>query len=374
MANDDDKRQSWGPNQKPAAPASPVDQDVSAVATGRSFISREAAFGGLVVGGVALIAFVWLFHGTAHVKPATKPVAGAGQVGQRFQPATQPNAPPVHKAVLPLPAQHRSYINPFAQQPQDTPAMQALQAPILAPLSGGTSSSSPAPRSAVEPAASRQGPAHPGGLSGRLSSGRFSHVNARMIAHPNFTISAGTIIPCTLETAIDSGLPGFVKCVLPQSVRSMTGSVTLLDRGTQVLGEIQQGLVQGQDRLFILWTRAITPQNVVVRLGSPGAGALGRAGISGAVNNHFFQRFGAAIMLSVIGGSLQVAANSAQSGAGNTYFQELNGNTNQIANTALQSTIDIPPTLTRNQGANVSIFVARDLNFSHVYKLGLVNP
>lgn len=255
--------------------------------------------------------------------------------------------------------------------------MKALKAPIFA-YSGGAAPAAAAPGAAGPGAASASlgvPKVQPtSALSNDLRAAKFNHVDARLIAHPNFTIAAGTLIACTLQTAIDSGLPGFVKCVLPQSVRSMTGSVTLLDRGTQVIGEIQQGLIQGQDRLFILWTRAVTPQNVVVNLGSPAAGPLGRSGVSGAVDNHFFQRFGAAIMLTLIGGSLQAGANAAQSGGGNTYFQSLNTNTNQIANTALQSTIDIPPTLKKNQGDNVSIFVARDLNFSHVYKLSLVDP
>ena len=118
----------------------------------------------------------------------------------------------------------------------------------------------------------------------------------------------------------------------------------------------------------------MTPQNVAIQLASPAADPLGRAGVSGAVNNHFLKRFGAAIMMTIIGGSLQVAANAAQNSAGNTYLEYMNSSTNQIANTTLQHTIDIPPTLTKHQGENVSIFVARDLNFSKVYKLSVVSP
>ena len=61
------------------------------------------------------------------------------------------------------------------------------------------------------------------------------------MAHPDLTIPAGNSHPRTLQTAIDSGLPGFVDCVLPQAVRGSTGAVTLLDRGTEVLGDIQAG-------------------------------------------------------------------------------------------------------------------------------------
>lgn len=376
MATDDGQRP-YGPLNPPA---STVNQDVSPVAGAGPRFGVRQKIGGLVALGAVAIGVVVLTHWSPdHAKPPAKADTVSESTGLTFHSNVRNPVPAKAKpAALPLPAQHPAspFASPFMQQ-QETPAMKALNAPILA-FTGGASSGSAAPNttaaSATVTATGPATPAPPSALSNDLRAARFSHVNARLIAHPNFTIAAGTLIPCTLQTAIDSDLPGFVKCVLPQPIRSMTGAVTLLDKGTQVIGEIQQGLIQGQDRLFILWTRAVTPQNVVVNLGSPGAGPLGRAGVSGAVDNHFFERFGAAIMLTIIGGSLQAGANAAQSGSGNTYFQSLNTNTNQIANTALQSTIDIPPTLRRNQGDHISIFVARDLNFSHVYKLALVNP
>ncbi|MDD2859996.1 MAG: type IV secretion system protein VirB10 [Acidiphilium sp.] len=369
MVTDDDKRP-YGP----VSGGSPVEHDVSPVGGTGSRFSVAQKVGGLLAIGVLALGAVALTHWPSHHVKLTKTASVTPGGGLQFHSTVQTTPAPVKPAALPLPSRTRSpFASPFVHQ--QSPAMKALKAPIFAYTGGAPAASSSAPAaagasSATPASAVRSASA----FSNEMHASRFDHVDARLIAHPNFTIAAGTIIPCTLQTAIDSGLPGFVKCVLPTSVRSMTGAVTLLDRGTQVLGQIRQGLVQGQDRLFILWTRAVTPQNVVVNLGSPAAGPLGRSGVSGAVDNHFFQRFGAAIMLTLIGGSLEAGANAAQSGSGNTYFQSLNTNTNQIANTALQSTIDIPPTLRKNQGDNVSIFVARDLNFSHVYKLSLVNP
>jgi type IV secretion system protein VirB10 len=191
---------------------------------------------------------------------------------------------------------------------------------------------------------------------------------AALMRNPSLTIPAGTVIPCTLQTAINSQLVGFVDCVLPEEVRSATGTVTLLDRGTQIFGEIKSGLKQGQDRLFILWVRARTPQNVVIALSSPAADELGRAGVPGAIDNHFWQRFGAAILFSVVGYGPELASNALQQGSGNNYIQFL-APQQQLANTVLQAQINIPPTLEKNQGDSVSIFVARDLDFSGVYDL-----
>ena len=46
-------------------------------------------------------------------------------------------------------------------------------------------------------------------------------------------------------------------------------------------------------------------------------------------------------------------------------------NGTNISDTALQATINIPPTLEKNQGDNVAIFVAKDLDFSDVYNLNV---
>ncbi len=65
----------------------------------------------------------------------------------------------------------------------------------------------------------------------------------------------------------------------------------------------------------MLWTEARTPAGVVVPLSSPGADELGRAGLPGEVNRHFWERFGAAMLISVIDGAVQ-APQSPRSGSG----------------------------------------------------------
>jgi type IV secretion system protein VirB10 len=44
-----------------------------------------------------------------------------------------------------------------------------------------------------------------------------------------------------------------------------------------------------------------------------------------------------------------------------------------MATRVLDSTINIPPTLTQNQAAEFTIVIARDLDFSSVYALQLVH-
>jgi type IV secretion system protein VirB10 len=367
----------WGPETRTAPAAA---DDISAVSGVRPRLTGGQKLGILAGAGAVALAAIVLTHlpgGAGKNSDLKQDAGGIGALGIPFS-APVDKQPKPAPAPLPLPAPQAAPLMASLLNHQETPAERALKAPILA---YGSASGAPAP--AAAPANPPGGDVQPEGkraaaddqLARDLTPSDIgAAANAEVLPHPDYTIAAGTIIPCTLQTAIDSGLPGFVKCVLPQAVRSMTGQVTLLDRGTQVLGQVRAGLVQGQDRLFILWTRAVTPKNVAIALASPAADQLGRAGVAGAIDNHFWKRFGAAIMLTVIGGSLQAGANAVQNGNGNTYFEFLQPNTNQIANTALEATINIPPTLRKNQGDNVSIFVARDLNFYQVYKLELAAP
>src|SRR5205085_1249217 len=91
-------------------------------------------------------------------------------------------------------------------------------------------------------------------------------------------------------------------------------SVVLLERGTKLVGETRGEVQQGAARLFVLWTEARTPTGVVVPLSSPGTDELGRSGLPGEVNRHFWDRFGAAILLTVLNGAVQGAVNSQNSG------------------------------------------------------------
>ena len=128
-------------------------------------------------------------------------------------------------------------------------------------------------------------------------------------------------------------------------------------------------MLQGQARVFVLWNEVETPAGVKVSLRSPGSGALGEAGQSAHVNYHFWQRFGGAIMISLIsdfGDSLNTNGNSGSNN--NITYENTSDAAQQMATEALKNSINIPPTGTINQGALLNIMVARDVNFDKVYE------
>jgi type IV secretion system protein VirB10 len=185
-----------------------------------------------------------------------------------------------------------------------------------------------------------------------------------------FLMAKGTFIDCTLETAIDSTLPGMTTCITATDTFSADGSVVLLERGTKLVGETRGQVAQGTSRIFVLWTEARTPTGVVVPLSSPGTDELGRSGLAGEVNRHFWDRFGAAILLTVINGAVQGAVNS-QNSSGSVVVSP--STSTDVMSEVLRSTVSIPPTVTKAQGDRIQVFVARDVDFRSVYALKMAN-
>ncbi|MGQ0534172.1 MAG: TrbI/VirB10 family protein [Caulobacteraceae bacterium] len=185
---------------------------------------------------------------------------------------------------------------------------------------------------------------------------------ARPLANPGMTIPQGAIIAGVLETAINSDLPGYVRALVSRDVRSFDGGAVLVPRGSRLIGQYRASSELGQSRAFVIWTRLIRPDGVSIDINSPGADALGRGGLEGETDRHFFRRFGGAILLTLLGGAADAVAND--SGAQVVVGVARGGS--DAASAALAEEINIPPTIHVAQGTPVRIFISRDLDFSSV--------
>jgi type IV secretion system protein VirB10 len=177
---------------------------------------------------------------------------------------------------------------------------------------------------------------------------------------PATTITQGTMIPAVLETAINTDVPGFVRAVVSQDVKSYDGRRILVPRSSRLIGQYQSGLQAGQKRAYVIWTRLIRPDGVSVALASPGTAFDGSGGVPGKVNSHFFQRFGSALLLSVIGGLGTL---------GGSGSQVVVGGGQSAASTALQQNGQIGPTIRVRMGEPIRVFTARDLDFSQAPRI-----
>ena len=292
--------------------------------------------------------------------PATPaPVAAVPVVpDQAITPVPAPGvaqpAPP-QNAVLAAPPQTGVIAGPAAN-PYSNPTIvfdaSALPLPQTAP---GTALAIPAPGTPGAPTTTGNGnedfAARLGGVGG-------SAATATASIDPKTTVTQGTLIPAVLETAIDTDVPGFVRAVVSADVRSFDGTRVLVPRSSRLIGQYRSGMQAGQKRAYVIWTRLIRPDGVSVAIASPAIGFAGETGLAGKVDSHFFERFGSAMLLSVIGGLSAIGSSGASvvvAGGGQSAAAAAVGQTGQIG-----------PTIRVRPGEPVRVFTARDLDFSRV--------
>ena len=314
-----------------------------------------------IVAGLGLVT-LWSMNSTRVAQPEG---IGGQQAPVAAAPAVAPEAvtPPTPAAAAPAQVAR--------PDPAPQPVLAAQPQPGLAanPYANPTvvydAGTSPATLAVAEPGAAGDAA---GGATGNPASDFASRIGgvggapaqARAMVNPANTVTQGTLIPAILETAIDTNVPGYVRAVVSQDVRSFDGTKVLVPRSSRLIGQYQSGLQNGQKRAYVIWTRLIRPDGASVNLASPAIGFDGTTGLAGKVSgNSFFKRFGSAMLLSVVGG----VGSLATGGAAGVL---IGGASSSAAATAAQQDGQRGPTVRVRQGEPIRIFTARDLDFSSV--------
>ncbi|MEO1219989.1 MAG: TrbI/VirB10 family protein [Pseudomonadota bacterium] len=292
--------------------------------------------------------------GTAVPEPVQEPVpVGPVEVEAPVAPIVpQPDPGPAPVLANPPAAAVGPQTNPYASPSlvfdASAAARQAAQAAETA--------AQPAPGTAINEGNGAGGAA--AAFASRIGGVGGAPAQARPMTNPSTTVTEGTMIPAILETAINTDVPGYVRAVVSQDVRSFDGTRILVPRSSRLIGQYQSGVQQGQKRAYVIWTRLIRPDGASVNIASPAVGFDGTTGLEGKVNNHFFRRFGSAMLLSVVGGLGAIAS------GGTSVI--LGGAGQSAASIAAQQDGQISPTIRVRMGEPIRVFTARDLDFSSV--------
>lgn len=347
-----------------------------------------------IVGALALGAIVFLQldanRNSMETARLASEQAAANAEAQRLAAASAPQGPPMPAYVpvqtpepAPEPAPVVQELPPSPPPPPPGPTqaeVDRLRAPALVVDLGEYKS----PDAAAKPATGA--PLDPAAVSGAMSAAAQQGMNADERFAQKFgvgssskparasnlgdlsnVVTEGTVIAAVLETALNSDLPGYVRAVVTRDVKGFDGKKVLIPRGARLIGQYKSGVALGQSRTFVIWTRLIRPDGATIELSSPATDGVGRGGLEGDVNTHFFERFGGAILLTLlnIGGaavtdssdtSIVIASTRAGVDAGSS---------------TISSSMNISPTVTVPQGSPVRVFVSQDLDFSTV---GPVKP
>jgi len=205
---------------------------------------------------------------------------------------------------------------------------------------------------------------------------------AHMMKHRKFTVPMGTMIPCILDTAVNSQLKGNVRChVTKDGATGQDQTVTLIDPGAWIFGEAKFAPRLHQSRILILWTHGQNPDGAEFDLSSLASDELGRPGVVGGLETFFWEKFGASVAYSLIEVAPQLlntalqSINKNQNNSGGTNFYETStflAPQQALTGTVLQDILRMPPEITLNQGAFFHVMLNENIYFP-MYDIQLTN-
>lgn len=199
---------------------------------------------------------------------------------------------------------------------------------------------------------------------------------SRLKLNPDMYIPVDTYIPCTLINRFVSDVAGGISCIISEDVYSASNNVPLIPAGTLARGRYKTGTLRhGQGRMFVIWTELRTPQPNSIKIPMIDAqvvGQLGEAGIDGWIDTHFSERFLGSAMLGMIPDFANAITNSSGKKDRNTDYTENSRDAfAELAKTSFENSVNIPPTIYKNQGEIIGIITGSDIDFSNVYSLRL---
>lgn len=182
-------------------------------------------------------------------------------------------------------------------------------------------------------------------------------------ARSPWTISAGTIIPASLITGLNSDLPGMVLAQVTENVRdSATGRTILVPQGARLIGKYDSVVAFGQRRALLVWSRLILPDGSSVELDHmPATDASGYSGVSDGVNSHTWQLLKGIGMATLLGVGTQLSFGGTGSDLVRALRESAQENGARAGDQITSKNLDIQPTITVRPGWPMRALVNKDL-------------
>ncbi len=206
-------------------------------------------------------------------------------------------------------------------------------------------------------------------ISGTNTSIGTGEINSQLRAQRSpYTIFAGTFLPATMVTALNSDSSGEIVATVRNNIYdSTTGKYLLIPQGSRLIGTYNHDIAYGQNRLMAGWNRIIYPNgtNFLLR-GQPGTDLEGASGFTGDVDNHWMQKFGTSALMGLIFGGMTMATGSQatnpyQLSAGATMASQVGAQMSQAGLQVIQKGVNIPPTIIISAGYKFNILTTADL-------------
>jgi type IV secretion system protein VirB10 len=196
----------------------------------------------------------------------------------------------------------------------------------------------------------------------------------RAPALSKYEIKAGWDIPATLESGVNTDLPGEVKAVVRENVYdTATGRYLLIPQGSRLIGQYDNRVSYGQSRAIVIWSRLIFPDGSSVDLdGMLGHDASGAGGFHDQVDNHYLRLVSTALLLSAFTAGIEMSQPQTTSASGllspsAEATQALGQQFGQLGMEVTRKNLNIQPTVKIRPGYRFNVRVNRDIAFAEPY-------
>ena len=188
-------------------------------------------------------------------------------------------------------------------------------------------------------------------------------------------LKSGTLLPCVLISGLNSDLPGNMIAQVSENVwDTATGRYLLIPRGSRLIGTYDNQISYGQSRVLVLWSRLIFPDGSSLVLDNlKGADQSGYSGFKGSVNRHWGPIISSALLVSLLGAGVEIAAPTNNNNRDNNDPRSILA---ENAATAVAEAIaqiiqreaNRQPTIKIKPGYRFLIFVQHDIIFPRVWR------
>jgi type IV secretion system protein VirB10 len=189
----------------------------------------------------------------------------------------------------------------------------------------------------------------------------------RVVAAPSpWTLAAGTVIPASLITGLNSDLPGPVIAQVTENVRdSATGRTVLIPQGARLIGRYESAVAFGQRRALLVWDRIIFTDGASLALDDvPATDRAGYAGVEDGVDFHTGQLLKGIGLATLLGVGTEIGLGDDEGDLVRALREAGQDNAARAGERIVARNLDIKPTLTVRPGWPVRAIVTKDLVLS----------
>ena len=177
-----------------------------------------------------------------------------------------------------------------------------------------------------------------------------------------YQLMAGTIIPATLLTGVNSDLPGQVIAQVTSPVYdTVTGETVLVPQGARLIGRYDSVIAFGQSRALLVWSRIVMPDGSSIRIDNlAGVDARAYAGLEDKVDYHSWKLLQGVALSTLLGVGAELGTDS-EDDIARALRRSAQTGANEAGQEIVRRNLGVQPTITIRPGWRLGVLANKDI-------------